>query len=828
MARPRRRSRRRSKARQETVRIDRFCAIENAWCQRDVLYKGERSCFLVYPSDPLRSDAMTNLYHALSAQGYSPQTWQRLTGDNIVFRKIIDAIHAHDVLIAEISELNPNVLIEVGYALAVGRDPILLVDKNRQSLSLNILGTKDQCYYGSRQDVLIWLGKYFASRTYSSAPNRVVPLLDGIDPSAEREGHVYYIPASTDDVSTSIASTIERAKKRHSRIVSFAQGDPDDSLFDTFREQARNIAQAEFVIGSLVGTRYKNSVERNATVAVLLGLAVGFGKRVLVLQEHPGKLALDLGTVLHVFNTESDAVRIVDRWFDEQIHGEIPPSPRPATTVHRTHSTSVVSAGTRTQRMRRQRVRIKFLGSPDAHFDFDLMEYFVETPAFDSARNGQHEIFIGRKGAGKSACFRALAVALDADRRVIPVMISPLDLNYEQLASTLDRIGIDIHPNFLYPSFWRFIIYTEIVGFLVDDGGRFIEGSRLSEKHRRRIEGIANELSEPLTLDFSSRIMDTLRQLTSVPDRVELAGIQAEVERMIGRSRLYGLEDALIELSASYPIHLVIDDVDKQWIPSSSASNALLRALLNEINTIRRRFQGRLRATVFLREDMFEAIKAQDSDYSNRSVAELKWTPELLAEVIAARVEHLGRERFDTVDEAWQSIFPVSIRGRETREYLIERTLFRPRDLIAFCQMALEEAQHNRHATVLEEDVLQAEGKYSRHILDAIRTEFLNTYPQIELAIAKFAQGPAVVKDYWSLLDQSVKELASLGETWATSAEEVLRALYQIGFVGLADQHTGHVWYSTERSFEDAFGPTEGRRALAVHPGFYKHLLIRT
>lgn len=183
----------------DTALVDRFCSIEGMWCTRHIPFHGPRSCFLAYPGDRRRSQQMTELAHSLQKRGYDTTTWQQITGDNILFRKICDAVYGHDLLIAEITDLNPNVLVEVGYAMAVERDAALLVERNRTRPELKVLQVKDQCHYSTSEEIFPWLEQYFHARTYSPAPDRTIPLLDGIDSTLERSGTVYYLQAAVDD-----------------------------------------------------------------------------------------------------------------------------------------------------------------------------------------------------------------------------------------------------------------------------------------------------------------------------------------------------------------------------------------------------------------------------------------------------------------------------------------------------------------------------------------------------------------------------------------------------------------------------------------------------
>ena len=806
--------------------IDRFCAIEGEFCHRFFTYRGSRSCFLAYPGTQPWQDSMNGLASELRVRGYRIQSWEGFSAASTMFQRICKAIHANELLIAEISQLNPNVLFEVGYALAVGRDAVLLSDRNRRlSTHLGILQTKYQCFYEKREDILVFLERYHAQASASPKPNRSVPLMDTIDRDLEREGQVYVLPAWSDDVTRAIQKLL-LPLKRKSVISDFTVSDPSDSLFDSFLEQARLIATAEYVLGILVSDSYSQAVERNAPVALLLGLSCGMGKEVLILQESPSKALMDVGTILHQFSGEQTAWEIAKRWFDTRV-GLSQMDPQPPHSDARDDNSKPATAAVVAQReRRRRRARIRFFGPPDATLDHDLMEYFVETPEFEAARTGDKELFVGRKGVGKSSNFLALSEDIRRSHDMIPVMITPIDLEYEQLSLVLEQIGPIIHPNFLYPSFWKFIILTEIVRVIQENPSR-LATSRLDEWDVLQIERVTAELDEPVSADFSTRIMNTLQKIHAQSKTTSPERVQEEVEKIVSKARLYRLEDALANLAKIYPVHVAIDDIDKRWNPEFHPSIPWLRGLLNEMNRIRRHFGRGMRSTIFLREDIYDRLRDQDPDYSNRSIFLLRWEKRQLAEVIAARVEFLTNQSFDSVDEAWQSLFDPIVNGTEVQEYLIERTLMRPRDLIQFCQLSLEHAQRRDSTLIAAEDVLGAESTFSQYLFDSVRTEYLLTYPGLDVLMRAFQGSEARDDTFSSELQQGQQELRANGIIWAQNETAIMRALYEAGFIGLGKASRSNCDYSWSRSFEDARRSAAGEPRLCIHPGFHSYLEIQ-
>jgi hypothetical protein len=69
---------------------------------------------------------------ALIAASVEPQRADEILGLNPIIEKIESAIAAASICVAEVSEDNPNVWLELGYALALNRPVVILCDRGRR------------------------------------------------------------------------------------------------------------------------------------------------------------------------------------------------------------------------------------------------------------------------------------------------------------------------------------------------------------------------------------------------------------------------------------------------------------------------------------------------------------------------------------------------------------------------------------------------------------------------------------------------------------------------------------------------------------------------
>lgn len=90
------------------------------------------TCFVIQAFDNGKYDRRyrETVRPALEKAGVEPQRADEILGLNPVIEKIESAIEAASVCIAEVSEDNPNVWLELGYALALGRPTVILCERS--------------------------------------------------------------------------------------------------------------------------------------------------------------------------------------------------------------------------------------------------------------------------------------------------------------------------------------------------------------------------------------------------------------------------------------------------------------------------------------------------------------------------------------------------------------------------------------------------------------------------------------------------------------------------------------------------------------------------
>ena len=106
----------------------------------------------------------------------------------------------------------------------------------------------------------------------------------------------------------------------------------------------------------------------------------------------------------------------------------------------------------------------------------------------------------------------------------------------------------------------------------------------------------------------------------------------------------------------------------------------------------------------------------------------------------------------------FEDFFPYKVGRQDPFDYMADRTLMRPRDLIAFVNECLEASDglHEVSASRLQ----RAEVEFSRKRRDALEQEWQSAFPSIDRLLAFAASRKKVSIEFRELLDNGLDELA--------------------------------------------------------------------
>ena len=160
---------------------------------------------------------------------------------------------------------------------------------------------------------------------------------------------------------------------------------------------------------------------------------------------------------------------------------------------------------------------------------------------------------------------------------------------------------------------------------------------------------------------------------------------------------------------------------------------------------------------------------------------------DLLRELLRRRIannesEELGPLRFQ---EIWSRVSVTHIRGEETSQFLIDRSLMRPRNLLDLVSHCLGYAVNLGHQKVEAEDILKGLKAYSNDLISDFDLEIRDVHPKAEQILYEFIGAKNLLS-----LDE-VNALLRAGNVALDEVAEIIELLLWYGFLGLIDKD-GH------------------------------------
>ncbi len=477
-------------------------------------------------------------------------------------------------------------------------------------------------------------------------------------------------------------------------------------------------------------------------------------------------------------------------------------------------------------------------GAPAAERDIDegLQDYFVESPAFERVRDGRKKIVLGNRGTGKSAIFQVLAER-ERQAGAVVLELAPEDYSYEMLSSVLStELEGAWAKHGAYAAAWKYLILVLVM-----------KAASEGTAKQRRGSG-AKEIRKFLRDNFADQQETKLDSLISYLKRMEgfkIGKIEASVKTR-ELQRLYKLEELnpllphLIELLGQRRVLVFVDELDRGWDASEDAK-AFVAGLFQACAKLNDLSDG-LRVYISLRQELYDSIPAvyEDAQKYRDLIEEIYWDEATLLKLIAKRIRFSLTSLSSQDDETcWAEVFSEVLEYRQTKSfnYMIDRTLYRPREMIEFATRASEVAQDRGPSGFpIDYSALnEAENRYSQERTKDIAAEYRFQFPGLSSVFEAF-RGESYSFDRPWLEDRCLEivvgetSIDGAAEQWASSIgpDDLIDVLWRVGF--LRAQAVGGI-KARRRSGSQYVGPHQlGNLSLhnitrfQVHPMFRSNL----
>lgn len=410
----------------------------------------------------------------------------------------------------------------------------------------------------------------------------------------------------------------------------------------------------------------------------------------------------------------------------------------------------------------------------------------------DELVNGYRFIVSGRKGDGKSAYLAKLKRLADEEDCLETIGVSLERLNSKFFEKFTDQ---DLVGGKRYVPMWKCILLLELVKHFE------LRGFQIQRTNYSSLVEALNKMG----LLHGDSVEETITKLDATDISINVRdwvsyGKHVEKEAVIrGANQIYGVLSE--ELQSVYlgnkKFCMVLDGLDdilrnKEF--SIEIITGLIRAA-NEINNFFYKKPLNFKIIILIRSDILD--KCRDPDISKIKLASrinLSWKPGSsnydsdLAKLILARFQMQGDNR--TFLQIWCTYFPYQIDDKDSLSYMLENTLFKPRDMLMFFSLAKNLiGESDRKLSEYEFKLLlkqYSEEYFVSHMQDEL-TGFLpdDAINELQPVISKLGSRRFSY-------DAFAEEMSQHKEFEGILPEDVLKLLFERGYIGQFRKRPDH------------------------------------
>ena len=478
------------------------------------------------------------------------------------------------------------------------------------------------------------------------------------------------------------------------------------------------------------------------------------------------------------------------------------------------------------------------LGASSAENEFpDLGEYYLQTDAFLRTARGEARLVVGRKGSGKTALFAQIRDKVRQNRQNIVLDLKPEGYKlrkFKEAVAVFLREGSYEHT---VMALWEYLLLLEICYKLLEkDSIPHTRNHHLYGPYRTLAELYQSDeyISEG---DFSERMTVLLERISHDyavkfdmnPDTVLT---QAQVTDLVYKHDVAALRQHVrTYMSHKGELWVLIDNLDKGWPTHGVADDdlILIRALLEATRKLEQDFQRAdqtCHTVVFLRNDVYEILVRETPDRGKESKIAIDWTDaDLLREVLRRRIVYNQMDSRLEFLHIWPRLCVSHIGGEESSQYLIERSLMRPRCLIDLIEHCRGHAVNLQRDKIGPEDIAAGLIAYSSDLLTDIGYEIQDVMPDADEILYAFVGEKKTMwaKEYRNILEQAGISRSSIGA--------ITEILLWYGFLGVhvASEEPRYI-YSVNydiRRLKAIMGKLDGDNVrYAINPAFWDALEV--
>ena len=511
-----------------------------------------------------------------------------------------------------------------------------------------------------------------------------------------------------------------------------------------------------------------------------------------------------------------------------------------------------------------------------------LSDCFLDTGDLSTLSDCQDpcRLIIGRTGSGKTALLKKLTEVKNV------IVISPESLSFNYLTnSTILQFFLEagVKLDLFFKLLWRHVFTVELIkkryeitneatkqtfferikNILVSDKKKeravnylLQWGERFWEPTEYRIKEITGRIEKELKSSLGTEIVPFNFNLDAAIklSKEQKANIVQRGQAVINEIQLRELTDVMTFLDEDVfddeeqHYYVTIDKLDENWI-EDKFRYLLIRSLIETVRDFQK--VKNIKIIVALRVDLIERVFRytrdlgfQEEKYRSLFLP-LKWNEGQLKDLLDKRVNCLVKQSYTKQPVGYRDLLPSKINSKPAIEYMIERTLLRPRELIEFFNDCIEQAEGR--PTITKNMLLTAEGNYSKNRLRSLQDEWFGDYPTLlefstflrkkpkqfklenldDKEIEEFCLHYAIkYPDRNDILSLQAKQVAEGMVSSITFFSFLFHVFYRTGIVGLKTETFDKMQWSNKGTSTIAANTIDLNTRVEIHPTFWRVLGI--
>lgn len=374
-------------------------------------------------------------------------------------------------------------------------------------------------------------------------------------------------------------------------------------------------------------------------------------------------------------------------------------------------------------------------GKKEAAYKDDFEKFFVDIDEnYKKIQEKKFFLVLGRKGAGKTYFGQYIKKIASSNPLHFCDITSYKDFKFHEL---LQLKSGDVTPNEYY-EIWKWLLLLDIGKLCLSD-----ESVPYSSA-KGKLHAFFNN-------NYSSTKIDS-KKIVEITKKGQIRGsfLRSFVDLSAGQKLEEGtyldyiddLEsvvfEILIESSSKYTT--IYDELDDKFRNDEYYKNSIISLLkaADYLNLKAIELNVDLKSIILLRNDIFSLLNDPDLNKIKRvNTLKIDWgtkvaisSPLINMIIVKAKKSSVLISTL-TDEQAFKTLFPQNIKGVSPDRFILERSFFRPRDVITILNLIIDKYENSTYFGW--KGFLDVLKDYSEYLLDEVRNEMYGHYPDEQI-----------------------------------------------------------------------------------------------